>query len=341
MTSRSRAFALDVAELLGRPTVSAGLGPVAGSLRGRRVLVTGAGGSIGAELCRQIHRHNPAELFVLDRDESALHGLLLSIHGRARLDSPCVILADIRDPGALGAAMRASRPEVVFHAAALKHLPILERYPDEAWQTNVLGTIAAVEAARGVDVGTFVNMSTGNAVNPVSVLGRAKRIGERVVADAAARTAATFLSVRFGNVLGSRGSVLTTFAGQLASGHPLTVTHPDATRYVMTTSEAVGLTLRAAAIGRPGEALVLDMGDPARITELAEMLMVLSGTRVPIVFTGLRKGEKLHEELFGPGEVDLRPAHPAISHISVPPLDPAVVRMAGDRLGGRAAMVEL
>lgn len=341
MTSRSRAFALDAAELLGRPANGAGLDPVAGHLRRRRVLVTGAGGSIGAELCRQIHRQNPAELFVLDRDESALHGLLLSIYGRARMDSPCVILADIRDADALDAAMRVSRPEVVFHAAALKHLPILERYPGEAWKTNVLGTIAVVEAARGVDVDTFVNISTDKAANPTSVLGRSKRIGERVVADAATRTPGTYLSVRFGNVLGSRGSVLTTFVEQLATGRPLTVTHPDATRYLMTIPEAVGLTIRAAAIGSSGEALVLDMGEPARITELAEMLMVLSGMRVPIVFTGLHKGEKLHEDLFGDGEVDRRPAHPAISHINVPPLDPAVVRMVGDRMGGPAAMVEL
>ena len=332
---------LDITDLLRRAPVETDLAAASQAVTGRRVLVTGAGGSIGSELCRQIHALGPVELMMLDRDESALHAVQLSIHGRALLDSSDVILADIRDPAALAAIFADRRPEVVFHAAALKHLPMLEQYPDEAWKTNVVGTQVVLDAARAVGVATFVNISTDKAANPTSVLGRTKRLGERLVAEAALAHGMPYLSVRFGNVLASRGSVLTTFAEQLASGGPITVTHPEVTRYFMTIPEAVQLVVHASAIGRAGEALVLDMGEPVRILDVAHQLMEISGQGCDVVFTGLREGEKLHEELFGDGEIGRRPMHPLISHVDVPPLEFArAVREAGS-VGTSAALVEL
>lgn len=332
---------IDLTDLLGRAPVDTDVQSIAGYLTGQRVLVTGAGGSIGSELCRQVDKFKPEALIMLDRDESALHAVQLAIYGKAELDSPNVILADIREPDRVLEVFQRHKPDVVFHAAALKHLAMLERYPEEAWKTNVSGTINVLEAACEVGVSKFINVSTDKAANPSSVLGRSKRIGERLVAGTAERCGGTFLSVRFGNVLGSRGSVLTTFAEQLASGSPLTVTHPDVTRFFMTIPEAVELVIQAAAIGESGEALVLDMGEPVRIAELAEMLMALSGRRSPIVYTGLGRGEKLHEELFGSGEVGSRPVHPAISHIRVSGIDTHTVR-AVDTHGDLAhAMTQL
>ena len=243
-----------ISDLLGRHQIETDLSSIAGYLKGRRVLVTGAGGSIGSELCRQIHRFEPAELMMLDRDESALHAVQLSLRGRALLDSPDLVLADLRDKPRIAAIMADRRPQVVFHAAALKHLTLLERHPAEAVKSNVWGTLNLLESAHGVE--KFVNISTDKAANPVSVLGYSKRITERLTAYTAHEREGTFLSVRFGNVLGSRGSVLTTFTAQVAAGGPLTVTHPDITRYFMTIQEAVQLVIQAAAIGRPGEALV-------------------------------------------------------------------------------------
>ncbi|HWG98684.1 MAG TPA: nucleoside-diphosphate sugar epimerase/dehydratase [Pilimelia sp.] len=316
---------VQITDLLGRHQVETDLDAIAGYLTGKRVMVIGAGGSIGSELCRQIQRFGPAELMTLDRDESALHAVQLSLHGRALLDDPETILADIRDAAGLRAIFAERRPQVVFHAAALKHLPLLERYPGEAVKTNIWGTLAVLEAARGVE--RFVNISTDKAANPSSVLGYSKRITERLTAHAARQGAGTFLSVRFGNVLGSRGSVLTAFQAQIAAGGPITVTHPEVTRYFMTVQEAVHLVIQAAAIGRPGEALVLEMGKPVRIAEVARQMADLAPAPVEIVYTSLRPGEKLHEELFAPGERDVRPLHPLISHVEVPPLDPAYARL--------------
>lgn len=313
---------IDLADLMGRQPVDVDIAAIAGYLKGKVVLVTGAGGSIGAELCRQIHRYDPAELLMLDRDESALHALHLSLHGHALLNTPDTILADIRDAGTVSATFQERRPEVVFHAAALKHLPMLEQYPHEAWLSNVVGTANVLDAALAIEVEAFVNISTDKAANPASVLGASKRIGERLVAHAGSRAAGNYLSVRFGNVIGSRGSVLTTFVDQIGSGGPVTVTHPDITRFFMTIPEAVRLVIQAGAIGRPGEVLVLDMGRPIRIVDVARQLMVLAGRPVQILYTGLRDGEKLHEELFGAGEADHRPAHPSVSHVCAPPLDP-------------------
>ena len=309
-------------DLLGRRKVVIDLQQISDYLVNRRVLVTGAGGSIGSELCRQLARFNPAELIMLDRDESALHEVQLSIHGRALLDTPQTVLADLRDEATINHIFDTRKPEVVFHAAALKHLPLLERYPLEAYQTNVLGTLTLLNAAQRTGVGVFVNISTDKAANPISVLGYSKRIAERLTA-AVGHTAKSgkYMSVRFGNVLGSRGSVLMSFRDQIAKGGPLTVTHRGVTRYFMTISEAVQLVIQAGAIGSSGEALVLDMGTPVSIYDVAKQLVANSGKPVEIEIVGLRAGEKVHEELFGDGELDTRPRHPLISHVPVLPVD--------------------
>ncbi|MFC6023021.1 polysaccharide biosynthesis protein [Plantactinospora solaniradicis] len=310
-------------DLLGRRQVVADLGSADSALTGRRVLVTGAGGSIGSELCRQILRADPGELMMLDRDESALHGLQLSLSGRAMLDGPELILADLRDGEGIARTIRERRPDIIFHAAALKHLTLLQRHPGEAVKTNIWGTLSVLNAAR--DVARFVNISTDKAANPISVLGYSKRITERLTAYAGANEPGTFLSVRFGNVLSSRGSVVTAFRAQIDAGLPITVTHPDVTRYLMSVQEAVQLVLQAAALGRDGEALVLDMGSPVRIEDLARQLAAQAPGEPRIVYTGLRPGEKLHEDLLGEGEFDVRPLHPLISHVSVPALNPTEV----------------
>ena len=309
---------INVNDLLGRGAIETDIASIAGYLTGKRVLVTGAGGSIGSELCRQLHKWGPSELIMLDRDESALHAVQLSIHGRALLDSSDVVLADIRDRAVLQDIFLDRQPEVVFHAAALKHLPMLEQYPAEAMKTNVLGTVNVLKASAAASVERFVNISTDKAADPISVLGYSKRVAERVTAAVAADTPGTYLSVRFGNVLGSRGSVLTSFAAQIAAGGPVTVTHPEVTRYFMTVQEAVQLVIQAAAIGADGEALILDMGEPVLIEDVARQLIDQSGDDIEIVYTGLRDGEKMHEELFGLDEWDHRPAHPLVSHVPVP-----------------------
>jgi FlaA1/EpsC-like NDP-sugar epimerase len=305
-------------DLLGRRKVVIDLQQISDYLVNRRVLVTGAGGSIGSELCRQLARFNPAELIMLDRDESALHEVQLSIHGRALLNTPQTVLADIRDAETIKHIFNTRKPEVVFHAAALKHLPLLETYPSEAYQTNVLGTLTLLEASAQAGVGVFVNISTDKAANPISVLGYSKRVAERITAHFG-QTVSTgkYMSVRFGNVLGSRGSVLMSFRDQIANGGPLTVTHRGVTRYFMTISEAVQLVIQAGAIGKSGEALVLDMGTPVSIYDVAKQLVTNSGKAIEIEIVGLRAGEKVHEELFGDGETDVRSAHPLISHVQV------------------------
>lgn len=313
-------------DLLGRRPVVTDVASIAGCLTGKRVLVTGAGGSIGAELCRQIYRFAPAELIMLDRDESALHGVQLSIHGEAVMDSPALVLADIRDREAIRAIFDLRRPEVIFHAAALKHLALLERHPAEAIKSNVWGTLNVLEAADSVGVDSFVNISTDKAADPASVLGYSKHIAERLTAEVARRADGVFVSVRFGNVLGSRGSMLVTFRSQVESGGPLTVTDPDATRFFMTIPEAVELVIQAAAIGSRGETLVLDMGQPVSIDQVAKRLAARADRPVRIVYTGLRPGEKCHEVRFSVGEVDTRPVHPLISHVRVQALSVAAVR---------------
>ena len=309
-------------DLLGRRRVKINLDEISQYLVNRRVLVTGAGGSIGSELCRQLVKFNPGELIMLDRDESALHEVQLSIYGRALLDTPQTVLADLRDKKAINEIFETRKPQVVFHAAALKHLPLLERYPHEAYQTNVLGTLTMLTAAQRAGVEIFVNISTDKAANPISVLGFSKRIAERLTAAFAFSSGpGKYISVRFGNVLGSRGSVLMSFRDQITKGGPVTVTHRGVTRYFMTISEAVQLVVQAGAIGQTGEVLVLDMGKPVNIHDVAEQLVKNSGKPIKIEVVGLRVGEKIHEELFADGETDERPRHPLISHVLVKAID--------------------
>jgi FlaA1/EpsC-like NDP-sugar epimerase len=312
---------IDLPDLLGRRPIETDVGTAAAYLAGRRVLVTGAGGSIGSELCRQIRGYRPAELVMLDRDDSSLLATRLSIRDSSRDKAISLVLGDVRDVDLVRALFAERKPQVVFHAAALKHLPFLENAPGEAVKTNVWGTLSVLEAAAASGVERFVNISTDKAANPTSVLGFSKRITERLTAQVAAGADGLFASVRFGNVLGSRGSVLTIFMSQIAAGGPVTVTHPEVTRYFMTVREAVQLVVRAGAIGAAGDVFVFDMGTPVRIDDIARRLV--SGARSPaeIVYLGLGAGEKLHEELFGPGEIDERPDHPLISRISVPALD--------------------
>ena len=313
---------VSIEDLIGRHPVDTEIESIADYLTGKRVLVTGAGGSIGSVLSRQIAKFGPSELMMLDRDESGLQATQIAVDGNGLLDSKDVILADIRDPEALLAIFTDRRPEVVFHAAALKHLPMLEQYPDEAWKTNVLGTLNMLQAARSVDVGTFINVSTDKAANPTSILGHSKRVAEKLTSWAAAETGEKYLSVRFGNVIGSRGSMLPTFTSLIESGGPLTITHPDITRFFMTIPEACQLVIQAGGIGRAGEVLILDMGEPVRILDIAKRMIDMSGKNIEIVYTGLRHGEKLHEELLGDNESDSRPLHPKISHAVVNALDP-------------------
>jgi len=327
-----------IADLLGRHEIHTDLEAIAGYLSGKRVLVTGAGGSIGSELCKQIYRFAPERLFMLDRDESALHGVQLAIEGRALLDSPDLILCDLRDRRAVEGVFTRLRPDVVFHAAALKHLTLLEHNPGEAVKTNVWATLDLLEITARVGVKRFVNISTDKAVDPCSVLGYSKRITERLTSYYASTARGTYLSVRFGNVLASRGSMLTTFHAQIERGGPLTVTDPHVTRFFMTIEEAVQLVVQAGAIGCDGEALVLDMGAPVVIAEVARLMAARSDRQIAIEFTGLRPGEKLHEVLLACDEVDVRPAHPLISQVPVPALEPTLARSI-DVSGGTGPLI--
>ncbi|WOP19680.1 nucleoside-diphosphate sugar epimerase/dehydratase [Raineyella sp. LH-20] len=317
----------NVADLLGRRPIHTDLGAISDYVADKVVLVTGAGGSIGSELARQVHQLKPRKLVVLDRDESALHALQLSLYGVGLLDTDDMVLCDIRDRAALREVFRKHRPEVVFHAAALKHLPMLEMYPLEGWKTNVLGSLNVLEAAHGVGVETLVNISTDKAADPSSVLGQSKRIAERLTSWYARQHGVRYLSVRFGNVLGSRGSVLYTFRAQIERGGPITVTHPDVTRYFMTIPEACELVLQAGAIGDPSDVMVLDMGEPIRIVDVARRLIEESHRDdVRIEYTGLRHGEKLHEVLFSAREEGIPSAHPLINRVTVPEMTPGEIR---------------
>jgi FlaA1/EpsC-like NDP-sugar epimerase len=315
------------ADLLGRREIGIDLAAIAGYLQGRRVLVTGAGGSIGSELCRQVAHFHPDRLVMLDRDESGLHAVQLSMDGRGQLDDRNLVVADIRDQQRLDEVFREHRPQVVFHAAALKHLPLLEMHPSEALKTNVIGTYQMLQTALRHGVDRFVNISTDKAADPCSVLGYSKRITERLTAAADESAGGTYCSVRFGNVLGSRGSVLTAFEAQVAAGGPITVTDPEVSRFFMTVQEAVRLVVQAGAVDSASEVLVLDMGAPVRIADVARRLADAADRHIQVVYTGLRPGEKLCEVLLGPGEEDRRPHHPLLSQVPVPPLDGAVLSL--------------
>ena len=312
-----------VDDLLGRDPVEIDLESVVDYVRNKRVLITGAGGSIGSELSRQVKGFGPSELYLLDRDESALHGVQLSMEGRALLDTDMLIVANIRDRERMFELFERFKPQVVFHTAALKHLTLLENHPEEGMKTNTIGTKNLLDAAAAHGVERFVNISTDKAADPTSVLGTTKLSAERLTAQMAEQTGLPFVSVRFGNVLGSRGSVLPTFMGQIEQGKPLTVTDPGVTRYFMTVPEAVRLVVQAGAIGDKGEVLILDMGEPVKIVDLAQQLIDMLSPNTKIEFTGLRPGEKMHEILISKTESGDAKIHPRISHTAGEVLEPA------------------
>ena len=292
---------VQVEDLLNRAPVKLDMGPVTDFLFGRTVLVTGAAGSIGSELARQIAAFSPGRMVVLDQNESNLFALELELHRQAPGLRVFAEIADVRDRERMRQVFTTYRPQSVFHAAAYKHVPMMEAHPQEAVLTNVLGTKIMAEVASEAGAESFVLISTDKAVNPTSVMGATKRAAEMVVRRLNETSATRFVAVRFGNVLGSRGSVVPILEDQIRRGGPITVTHPDMERYFMTVPESVRLILKAASFGTGGEVFVLDMGDPVRIVDLAEALIRMSGFEpdvdVPIQFTGIRPGEKLREEI--------------------------------------------
>lgn len=285
-------------------------------LTGKRVLVTGAGGSVGASLCRTLAKHTN-ELIMLDRDESALHALQLSLTGRALLDDRSTILGDIRDKQWIDQIMAIRQPEIIFHAAALKHQPLLERYPMEAIKTNVIGTWNVLRAAADTGTKLLINVSTDKATDPICVLGSSKRIAERLTSSL---SPLRYLSVRFGNVLGSRGSVLETLMWQIGHGLPLTVTSPLISRYFITPDEANDLLLLAGATGSPGDTLIMDMGSQVRIADMAKRLIAMTGSPTEIVYTGVRRAERTEERMMGRDEIGRPSSDGLVWHVDVPPL---------------------
>ncbi len=286
-------------------------------IAGRRVLVTGAGGSIGSALCRQVSCFEPERLIMLDHDESNLHRVQLELTGAGLLDSEDIVIADIRDRARMRQIFQQVQPDVVFHAAAHKHLPLLERYPCEAVKSNVLGTANLIDAAVEAGVERFILISTDKAADPTSVLGASKRMAELLVADRMGRVGSDtrMAAVRFGNVLGSRGSLLSILSEQFEHGLPVTVTSPDATRFFMTIEEAAGLVIEAAEMANFGEVFVLDMGEPVRIVDLVRNFATalhLDAANIDITYTGLRPGEKLNEALFSDAEECYETAHPRV-----------------------------
>jgi FlaA1/EpsC-like NDP-sugar epimerase len=303
-------------DLLGRDPVSLDWDAIRDGLTGKRVLVTGGGGSIGAELCRQIARLDPAGLVVLDNSEFNLYRVDYQLKSEFPDLVIETVLGDVCDAATVETVMRRARPEVLFHAAAYKHLPMLQHQVREAFRNNVIGSKRVADAAVRYEVGTFVLISTDKAVNPCNVMGATKRIAELYAQQLDRASATRFITVRFGNVLNSTGSVVPLFNEQIRRGGPVTVTHPEITRYFMTISEAGQLILQAGVLGQGGEVFVLDMGEPVRISFLAEQLIRLAGKEpgrdVEIVYTGLRPGEKLFEELFHEDESYAKTAHEKI-----------------------------
>lgn len=315
--SLTRLRSVKLEDLLGRDPVTIDLRAIAGYLRGRSVLVTGAGGSIGSEIVRQVIRSDPREILVLGHGEQSIYLLLEALQQTAPHIPLHPIIADVADETAIEEVFRIWSPQVVFHAAAHKHVPLMEACPREALRVNALGTRTVARAAGRKGVERMVLISTDKAVNPSSVMGATKRLAEKLLEQEQRDYPETaFMAVRFGNVLGSRGSVIPKFELQIASGGPVTVTDPQMKRYFMLIPEAVSLVIQAGALGKGGELFVLDMGEPVVITEMAELLIRLHGYEpnrdIPIVFTGIRPGEKLEEELF----YDASSVHPT-SHPKV------------------------
>lgn len=311
-------------DLLNRGEISLDEGHLRELVEGKVVMVTGGGGSVGAELCRQVAELHPSLLILVERAEAALFG----IHRELQADFPHLaveaLASDVRDRTRMSAIFRNHRPDLVFHAAAHKHVALMESQPEEAFANNVVGTATVAELAIAYGVEKFILVSTDKAVRPAGVMGATKRLAEMVISahHAAGAGRCVFAAVRFGNVLGSSGSVVPIFREQIAAGGPVTVTHPEATRYFMALSEAAGLILQSAVLAHGGEVFVLDMGEPVKVFDLARQMIELSGFEpeweIPIVFTGLRPGEKLCEELAYAGENPLPTSHPKVWRLHGP-----------------------
>ncbi|WP_285765481.1 nucleoside-diphosphate sugar epimerase/dehydratase [Peribacillus sp. SI8-4] len=307
---------VEVEDLLGREPVELDITSISQYVTGKTILVTGAGGSIGSEICRQICRFSPGRLILLGHGENSIYQIDMELKKLYANQMEIIpVIADIQDRERIFEVMETHRPDVVYHAAAHKHVPLMEYNPREAVKNNVFGTKNVAEAADTFGVGAFVMISSDKAVNPTNVMGSTKRIAEMIIQQLAKNSATKFVAVRFGNVLGSRGSVIPLFKKQIQAGGPVTVTHPDMTRYFMTIPEASRLVIQASSLARGGEIFVLDMGEPVKIVELATNLIQLSGysiEEIGIEFSGIRPGEKMYEELLGEKEVHSEAVFPKI-----------------------------
>ena len=335
----SRLRKIDIADLLRREQITAPPGTGV-YLAQKRVLVTGAGGSIGSELCRQIAIANPALVTLLGHGENSIFDMQAKLRETFPTLPVQAVIGDIRDTARLAACFRAARPQIVFHAAAHKHVPLMEENPEEAITNNVIGTSNIVDACIAASVERLVMISTDKAVSPTSMMGASKRLAEMIVREGARRSGRAFAVVRFGNVLGSRGSVVPVFKRQIEGGGPITITHPDVKRFFMTIPEAVHLVLQAGGLSVGGELFVLNMGEPVRIVHLAEDLIRLSGLsaeEIPIVFTGLRPGEKLEEELWERNALVEPTTHPEVLRVREhDPIDASQLAQSLDFLAAAA-----
>ncbi|AZV45337.1 polysaccharide biosynthesis protein EpsC [Peribacillus asahii] len=307
---------VQVEDLLGREPVELDMSMISKKLTGKTVLVTGAGGSIGSEICRQISKFQPETLLLLGHGENSIYTIDMELRKKYADEFEIIpIIADVQDRGRIFDIINQYRPDVVYHAAAHKHVPLMEYNPIEAVKNNIFGTRNVAEAADTFGVKSFVLVSTDKAVNPPNVMGATKRFAEMIIQNLAKESKTTFVAVRFGNVLGSRGSVIPLFKKQIQAGGPVTVTHPEMTRYFMTIPEASRLVIQAGALARGGEVFVLDMGDPVKIVDLAQNLITLSGyteEEIGVQFSGIRPGEKLFEELLNENEVQAKQVFPKI-----------------------------
>ncbi|MGM0753093.1 MAG: polysaccharide biosynthesis protein [Bacillota bacterium] len=307
---------VQVEDLLGRDPVELDTQSISEKLTGKTILVTGAGGSIGSEICRQVSKFKPKKLLLLGHGENSIYGIDMELRNKYKTEFGIIpIIADIQDRERIFEVVESHCPDVVYHAAAHKHVPLMEYNPKEAVKNNVIGTKNVAEAADTFGVKTFVLVSSDKAVNPTNVMGSTKRIAEMVIQNLDKQSQTNFVAVRFGNVLGSRGSVIPLFKKQIQAGGPVTVTHPDMTRYFMTIPEASRLVMQAGALARGGEIFVLDMGEPVKIVDLAKNLIKLSGytiEEIGIKYAGIRPGEKMYEELLGENEVHGNAVFPKI-----------------------------
>ncbi|WP_088070474.1 polysaccharide biosynthesis protein [Gottfriedia luciferensis] len=308
---------VQVEDLLGRNEVDMDIESISDSITNKVVLVSGAGGSIGSEISRQVSRFNPKQLILLGHGENSIYSIEMELKERYSGSDIQFIteIADLQDAKKMMAVMERYNPDVVYHAAAHKHVPLMERNPEEAFKNNVVGTMNIAKAASWYGVKSFVMISTDKAVNPTSVMGASKKLAEMIIQDMDTKSDTKFVAVRFGNVLGSRGSVIPLFKKQIEKGGPVTVTHPEMVRYFMTIPEASKLVIQAGALAKGGEIFILDMGDPIKIVDLAKNLILLSGNSIEeigVEFTGMRPGEKLFEELLKADEVHEEQIYPKI-----------------------------